>query len=237
MKPINMRLLIVSTSTVFGKPYLSYLKDECADFFKQSKKILFIPFARPGGISHDEYTSKAKVFFEDLGFEFKGAHEFENPEDGCNWAEGFFIGGGNTFVLANELRMSGYFDLIDKHVREGKPYMGTSAGCNMTGISISTTNDMPIIYPSSFEAFGWVPFNFNPHYLDPIEGIEHMGETRETRIREFHKFNNHPVIGLREGSWIRVEENSVVLKGDSTARIFLANEDAYETLEIPKSIL
>lgn len=227
-----MKLLIVSTSAVFGKPYLSYLQDECKDFFPHSGNILFIPFARPSGISHDEYTIKAKEVFHSWGFSLKGAHEFNTPEEGCSWADGFFTGGGNTFLLANDLRESGYFPIIDKEVRAGKPYMGTSAGCNMTGMTISTTNDMPIIYPPTFKAFGWVPFNINPHYLDPISDSTHMGESRETRISEFHKFNDIPVIGLREGSWIRFENNQYVLKGGQTARLFRANEKALEIDQI-----
>jgi dipeptidase E len=229
-----MNLLIVSTSTVYGKPYLSYLQEECKDFFPQSGNILFIPFARPSGISHDEYTAKAKAIFNGWGFSLKGAHEFTTAEEGCAWADGFFTGGGNTFLLANDLRKSGYFPIIDKDVRAGKPYMGTSAGCNMTGVSICNTNDMPIIYPPSFQAFGWVPFNINPHYLDPVPDSTHMGESRATRIAEFHQFNDTPVIGLREGSWIRVKNNKYILKGRETARLFRANETP---LEIDRIIL
>ena len=215
-----MNLLIVSTSTVYGKPYLSYLKEECADFFTNAPKILFIPFARPGGMSHEEYTQKAQDVFDSWGFEMRGAHEFADAQEGCRWADGFFTGGGNTFVLAKTLHESGYFEAIDAAVRAGKPYMGTSAGCNLTGMSICTTNDMPIVYPPSFNAWGWVPFNINPHYLDPEEGSTHMGETRATRIKEFHQFNDQPVYGLREGSWIRVHGKSLELKGEHSARLF-----------------
>jgi dipeptidase E len=227
-----MNLLIVSTSTVFGQPYLSYLKDECLDFFAGAKNILFIPFARPGGLSHEDYTAKAREVFQSWGFEMRGAHEFETAAEGCRWADGFFTGGGNTFQLAKTLRESGYFDSIDKDVREGKPYMGTSAGCNMTGQSICTTNDMPIVYPSSFNAWGWVPFNMNPHYLDPVEGSTHMGETRETRIKEFHHFNDQPVVGLREGSWIRVHNEDYKLKGNQSARWFEKGKPPVEVSEI-----
>jgi len=227
-----MNLLIVSTSTIYGRPYLSYLESPCKDFFAGKKNILFIPFARPGGMSHESYTSKAKEVFESWGMTMRGAHEFKTAEEGCQWADGFFTGGGNTFVLADTLRKSGYFDCIDRDVRAGKPYMGTSAGCNMTGLSICTTNDMPIVYPPSFEAFGWVPFNINPHYLDPIEGIKHMGETRETRIKEFHEFNDQPVIGLREGSWIRVNGSNFTLHGEYSARLFLKSKEPQEINEI-----
>lgn len=216
-----MKLLIVSTSTIHGKPYLSYLQEECQDFFKECTNILFIPFARPGGISHEEYTAKARAVFATWGLTLKGAEEFKNPEEASQWCHAYFIGGGNTFVLADALRKTGYFKVIDRDVRSGKPYMGTSAGCNMAGLTIGTTNDMPIVYPPSFDAFGWVPFNINPHYLDPIEGSTHMGETRETRIAEFHHFNNQPVIGLREGSWIRVENSSINLRGNLKCLVFM----------------
>ena len=227
-----MNLLIVSTSTIYGKPYLSYLKEECADFFSNAPKILFIPFARPGGMTHEAYTAKAKEVFASWGFEMRGAHEFTDAKEGCRWADGFFTGGGNTFVLAKTLHESGYFKAIDSAVREGKPYMGTSAGCNLTGMSICTTNDMPIVYPPSFDAWGWVPFNINPHYLDPVEGSTHMGETRATRIKEFHEFNNQPVYGLREGSWIRVHGTSMELKGLHSARWFRPGEPAVEVQDI-----
>lgn len=227
-----MKLLIVSTSTVYGKPYLSYLEKPCGQFFSQARNILFIPFARPGGITHDQYTAKAKEVFESWGFVVKGAHEFSTASEGTEWADGFFTGGGNTFVLANDLRASGYFHTINEAVRAGKPYMGTSAGCNMTGQTISTTNDMPIIYPPSFDAFGWVPFNINPHYLDPVSGSTHMGETRETRIGEFHKFNSTPVIGLREGSWIEVQDGEYTLHGGHSARWFEAGQKPIELLNL-----
>ena len=108
-----MNLLIVSTSTVYGKPYLSYLEAECKDFFASAKKILFIPFARPGGMTHDAYTARAKEVFNAWGFEMRGAHEFETAKEGTNWADGFFTGGGNTFVLCDTIRNTGYFETID----------------------------------------------------------------------------------------------------------------------------
>jgi dipeptidase E len=142
--------------------------------------------------------------------------------EAANWAQGFFTGGGNTFVLLKALYDTGLLQAIDERVRAGTPYMGTSAGCNVCGLTIGTTNDMPIIHPPSFKAFGWVPFNLNPHYLDPNPDSTHMGETRETRIAEFHHFNPQPVMGLREGSWLRVEDDKIELKGPHTARWFYA---------------
>jgi dipeptidase E len=119
-------------------------------------------------------------------------------------------------------------DALEKAVKNGTPYLGTSAGSNICGLTMSTTNDMPIVYPPSFRTLAFVSFNINPHYLDPIEGSTHMGETRETRINEFHQFNPQPVIGLREGSWLAVKDNSIKLKGNLTARIFKRNEKPIE---------
>lgn len=229
-----MTLLIVSTSSVHGKPYLSYLADEVPDFFSGKQNILFIPYARPGGISWDDYTAMPTKIFTEWGFEMRGIHTFSSNEEALAWADGVFTGGGNTFVLLKTLYDTGLFPLLDKAVRDGMPYMGSSAGSNMCGMSIGTTNDMPIVYPPSFKAFGWVPFNINPHYQDPDPNSTHMGETRETRIKEFHHFNAQPVVGLREGSWIRVQDDKMELKGELTARVFKADK---EPMEIHSGVL
>jgi len=225
-----MKLLIVSTSSIHGKPYLSYLADEVPDFFAGKKNILFIPYARPGGLSWDDYTAMPTKVFTEWGFEMRGIQTFGSNQEALAWADGVFTGGGNTFVLLKTIYETGLFRLLDAAVRNGLPYMGSSAGSNMCGVSIGTTNDMPIVYPPSFSAFGWVPFNINPHYLDPDPTSKHMGETRETRIKEFHHFNTQPVVGLREGSWLRVEDGKMELKGPLTARVFRAGQ---EPLEMP----
>ena len=223
-----MKLLIVSTSTVYGQGYLQYLTPEITTFFRGYKRILFVPYARPSGISHEDYTEKACSVFEGLRFIMKGAHEFDKAEDANDWADGFFVGGGNTFLLLKKLYETGLLPLIDAKVRAGAPYMGTSAGCNLSGISIGTTNDMPIVQPPVLKAFGWLPFNINPHYLDPIPKQEHMGESRETRIAEFHHFNAQPVLGLREGSWLKLTDDYLELKGLLTARLFKKDESPVE---------
>ena len=178
-----LHLLLASTSTVYGSPYLSYLEDDIQRFFQGKSRVLFIPFARPGGISLDEYTAAATSVFSRLGLQMKGIHAWKNLIDAFTWADGFFTGGGNTFVLLKTLEERGLLWLLREQIMEGKPYMGTSAGSNIAGHTISTTNDMPIVYPKSFNALQLVPFNINPHYIDPIEGSRHMGETRETRIK------------------------------------------------------
>jgi dipeptidase E len=113
-------------------------------------------------------------------------------------------------------------------IDSGTPYLGTSAGSNICGVTIKNTNDMPIVYPASFTSLNCIPFNINAHYLDPIVGSTHMGETRETRIKEFHIFNETPVLGLREGSWLEVIGLTITLKGAPKARLFLKNKEPIE---------
>ncbi|UZD37465.1 dipeptidase PepE [Capnocytophaga ochracea] len=226
------RILLASTSTVYGGTYLSYLQDELIDFFTGIDEILFVPYARPSGITHDEYTQIAQQFFNRVGKRIVGLHTFADPKKAIRQAKAIFTGGGNTFVLVNQLYGLEVMDVLREAVEKGTLYMGTSAGSNIAGQTMQTTNDMPIVYPPSFKTLGLVPFNINPHYLDPDPQSKHKGETRETRIKEFHVFNDTPVIGLREGSWLRVEDEKVSLKGDLTARIFLKGQEPYESTEI-----
>ena len=222
------KIIIASTSTLHNGEYLEYLLPNLKLHFKDVTEILFIPYARPSGISHEDYTSKVAQAFSEINITIKGIHEFENPTEAVEQAQGIFTGGGNTFLLVSQLYKNNVILAIEKVVKNGTPYLGTSAGSNICGLTMGTTNDMPIVYPPSFQTLGFVPFNINPHYLDPIEGSTHMGETRETRINEFHQFNSQPVIGLREGSWLEVMGDSIKLKGNLTARIFTRNNVAYE---------
>ncbi|MEO6174157.1 MAG: dipeptidase PepE [Flavobacterium circumlabens] len=221
-------IIIASTSTLHGGSYLEYLLPTLKQHFANCKSILFIPFARPGGITHDEYTEKAAAVFATINIAVKGIHEFENAESAIKNAEGIFTGGGNTFLLVTQLYQQNIMKLLSETVKNGTPYLGTSAGSNICGLSMQTTNDMPIVYPPSFQTLGLIPFNLNPHYLDPETQSKHMGETRETRIKEFHAFNSIPVLGLREGSWLEVKGSRITLKGDLSARLFLKNQNPEE---------
>ncbi|MCI9843268.1 dipeptidase PepE [Flavobacterium pectinovorum] len=217
-------VIIASTSTLHGGTYLEYLLPTLQSHFKNCKTLLFIPYARPGGISHDEYTQKVSSAFETINISVKGIHEFENPEKAIKNAEGIFTGGGNTFLLVTQLYKNNIMQLLSETVKNGTPYLGTSAGSNICGLSMQTTNDMPIVYPPSFQTLALISFNLNPHYLDPEEQSTHMGETREQRIKEFHAFNTIPVLGLREGSWLEVKGEKITLKGDLSARLFRQNQ-------------
>ena len=221
-------LIIASTSTLHGGAYLEYLLPELKIHFASCQSLLFIPFARPSGISHEEYTSKVSEAFAKINIDVKGLHEFDNYKKAIQEAQGIFTGGGNTFLLVAQLYKFDVMNILAETLQSGTPYLGTSAGSNITGLTMQTTNDMPIIYPPSFQTLGLLPFNLNPHYLDPDSHSKHMGETRETRIKEFHAFNTLPVLGLREGSWLDVKGNMITLKGNLNARIFRKNQSAEE---------
>ncbi|UKB81932.1 dipeptidase PepE [Chryseobacterium sp. MEBOG06] len=223
-----MNIILASTSTIFGGEYLEYLREELIQLYTGIDEIMFIPFARPGGISHDEYTKKARSFFETINIKVKGLHEFEDKAEAVNQAKGYFTGGGNTFLLVKTLHEEGLMSVLKENVTGGKAYLGCSAGSNIGGQNMKTTNDMPIVYPPSFECMGLVPFNINPHYLDPNPDLKHNGETRETRIKEFLTQNENKVIGLREGNWIRRTGNNITVEGSELTRIFEKDKEPYE---------
>ena len=145
-----------------------------------------------------------------------------------NEARGFFAGGGNTFLLVKTLHEKNLMWVLKENIEKGKAYLGTSAGSNIGGLNMKTTNDMPIVYPPSFECMALVPFNINPHYLDPDPDLKHNGETRETRIQEFLTQNDTKVVGLREGNWIRKKGNRITVEGDQKTRIFEKGKEPYE---------
>ena len=214
------KLIIASTSTIHGSGYLEYLLPELKTFFAGVDELLFIPYARPSGMSYDNYTKRASTVFSMINKKVKGIHQFDDAQEAVENAQAIFVGGGNTFVLVNELYKQNLIHVLKKKVNTGTPYLGTSAGSNICGMTMQNTNDMPIAYPPSYETLGVIPFNINAHYLDPDPTSRHKGETRETRIKEFHTYNDISVLGLREGSWLKVDGEGIILKGKLKARLF-----------------
>jgi dipeptidase E len=208
-----MRLLLLSNSTNFGEAYLDHAIGEVRDFFGPVRRIAFVPFALA---DREGYTAKARARFEREGIEVAGVAAPRDVES----AEGVFVGGGNTFRLLKTLQESGVLEALRDRARGGMPYMGASAGTNIAAPTIRTTNDMPIVQPSGFAAMGLVPFQINPHFVDADAASRHMGETREERLREYLEENAQPVLGLREGAWLRREGASLRLGGRNGARLF-----------------
>lgn len=229
------RLLLISNSTLHGSGYLDHCADAIVEFFgggssgaRPAKRLVFVPHALG---DRDAYAAQARKRLGALGFEVTSLHEAADAAGAralVQDADGIFIGGGNTFRLLNELYAQGLVEVIRARVAEGMPYLGTSAGSNVACVTIKTTNDMPIVYPPSFDALALVPFNINPHYLDPAPDGTHMGESRETRIAEFHERNAPAVVGLREGAFLLVEGRQVVLGGTRGARLFRQGQPAEE---------
>jgi len=215
--------IIASTSTIYGSDYLEYLLPTLSELYYGVNEILFIPYARPSGISYIEYTSIVEKAFSNIGIKVRGIHEFDVAKNAVERADGIFTGGGNTFVLVHTLYEQDLLGVLRQQIELGIPYLGTSAGSNICGPTMQNTNDMPIVMPKSFKTMGILPFNINAHYLDPDLTSKHKGETRETRIKEYHNFNETVVVGLREGSWLKVKNDSIVLKGDLNARLFKKN--------------
>lgn len=211
------RLLLISNSTNHGEGYLDHCIEEIRDFLAECRRLVFAPFA-----IHDR-EAYARAVERRLGPEGYRVVILSDDAAGLETlaqAEAIFVGGGNTFRLLKSLRESGLLQAIRDRVEEGMAYMGASAGSNVAGPTIRTTNDMPIVQPDSFDSLGLVPFQINPHYVDPAPDSTHMGETREQRIVEFLEENWTPVVGIREGVWIRVEDGSARLGGIRGARIF-----------------
>jgi dipeptidase E len=212
------RLLLVSNSTLHGSGYLDHCAEPIGQFLGRSvTRVLFIPFALR---DRDDYAAQARGRFAALGYRLDSLHEAADPRAAVQSAEAVFTGGGNTFRLLHQLYALDVLAPLRERVLSGMPYIGSSAGSNIAGLTIGTTNDMPIVEPPSFRALGLVPFNLNPHYLDPDPGSTHMGETREKRIEQFHEENPQPVVGLREGSLLHREGPRLSLLGVTGARIF-----------------
>lgn len=211
------RLLLISNSTLHGSGYLDHAETEIRDFLGDTKHVLFVPFAL---FDRDKYAATAQARFQKMGYELTSIHTAANPVEAVEETEAMFIGGGNTFRLLKTLYEFELLDVIRKRVDSRMPYIGSSAGSNMACPTIRTTNDMPIVQPPSFNALGLVSFQINPHYLDADPNSKHMGETREERIVQFLEENETPVVGLREGAMLRIENGETILKGSTGARVF-----------------
>jgi len=219
------KLLLISNSTLHGRGYLDHAEKEIRDFIGGATSVLFVPYA-----VHDRraYVAKAQERFREMGLSLSSIHDVSNMPRAVEEAGAIFVGGGNTFRLLKGLHDHDLLDPIRRRVAAGVPYIGSSAGSIVACPNLSTTKDMPVVQPPSFEALGLVPFQISPHYLDPDPSSTHMGETQEERIMQFLEENEETVVGLREGSILLVRDGAVVLKGPNTARIFQRGENAVE---------
>lgn len=215
------RILLISNSTVYGRGYLDHVEQQIKSFLGNTTKILFFPFALH---DRDTYAAKAKARFAAMGCSLEAAHAVPDAREAIEHTDAIFVGGGNTFRLLKALQDLDLLDPIRRKVKDGAPYIGSSAGSNVAGPTIKTTKDMPIVQPRSFDSLGLVPFQISPHFQNPDPNSRHMGETQEERILQFLEENETPVVGIREGAWLVCEKGVVTLKGDAGARIFRRGE-------------
>lgn len=215
-----MRLLLISNSTTPGEPYLDYPKHQIQNFLgKKAVNALFIPYAAVT-FSFDLYESKVEERFAEIGHHVTSIHHFSDPVEAVKNAEVIVVGGGNTWQLVRMMHDNRLMDAIRDKVEQGTPYIGWSAGSNVACPTLQTTNDMPVTDPKGFDCMGLVPFQINPHYLD-TNPAGHGGETREQRIEEFLEINpNITVVGLREGTMLKFEDNLLTLIGNKSTRVF-----------------
>ena len=206
--------------------------------FGNIQRIVFLPYALA---DHDGYVAAMSQRGFDAGYELVGLHTFKNPVAAIERAEGIYVGGGNTFRLTADLHRLGLLEPIRRAARAGVPYMGVSAGSNVACPTMQTTNDMPITMPASFETLGLVDFQINAHYFTgqthvktEAGYVEHFGETRDDRLREYHEMNEHPVVGLWEGGLLRAEGEAVRLIG-ANARVFRKGQEPID-LEPPTDL-
>lgn len=214
-------LFLLSTSAVYGMRYLEHAADAFKEFLDGERVVHFVPYALA---NYDAYTTRMQELLAPFDITVKGLHHFCSPQQAIEEARVLSVGGGNSFRLLKTLYQHDVLDLVRQRVTSGElRYMGSCAGSNMACPSLRTTNDMPIVQPPSFEAFGLLPFQINPHYLDPDPNSTHMGETRAQRLEEFLEENDVLVLGMREGSWLRQRGPQLRLDGINGARLFARN--------------
>ncbi len=215
-----MRILLGSGGIATEERRATY-RDLVKNHFESSSEVLFVPLASN---DHSAYTDRMQNFLGSEAPTLVGLESFEDEIDAVNRAEAIYIGGGNSFLLIRDLHERGLIGPIRERCLGGVPYLGVSAGSNVACPTMMTTNDMPIVLPPSFESFGIVPFQINPHYhpgkvlfMDGDEVTNHYGESRAQRIAEFHRHQDTPVLGMWEGSFVQWDGSRGRLTGRATA--------------------
>jgi len=221
----NKRLLLLSNgSELVGDQPTEFAHAAVRDFLGAGvRRVLFVPFAAVVR-TYDEYAARVRKHFGAMGYEVESIHEASDAAGSVGRADAIAVGGGNTFHLLCGLYEAGAVEAIRARVRRGAPYVGWSAGSNVACPTIKTTNDMPIVEPPTLRALDLVTFQINPHYTDE-QFAGHKGETRDERLAEFvHANPGVRVLGLREGTMLRVEGEEAWLVGGRAARLFLKGE-------------
>lgn len=235
----NANLLLLSSSRVGETKYLAHALNMIKAKLNGITELLFVPYAGVT-VDYDEYTEMVQQALNTIGVKVVGIHQFDDPVAAVNNAQAIAVGGGNTFHLLHQLYQQGLISAIQNKVSTGAPYIGWSAGSNIAGMTIRTTNDMPIIEPKSFTALNFVDFQLNPHYTD-FNPPGHNGETRAQRLAEFMVLNpTTAIVAIVEGTALDVKNNTLHLTcddGSNTGYIFKAGDKSTITTDDDLSYL
>lgn len=212
-----MRLLLLSNSIAPGRGFLEHAFEAISDVMGGGQRLLFFAQA---SFDPDRYTDVMQAALRQVDVEVVPSHKRNDPVRELDLADAIFVGGGNAFRLLKAFQRSGLLDAVQERVRGGLPYLSASAGTNLACPTIRTTNDMPIVEPRSLAALGLVAFQINPHYVEIDPASAPYAASRDERIGEFLQENDVPVVGLREGAWLDVRPNSILVGGPTGGRLF-----------------
>jgi dipeptidase E len=208
-----VRLLLISNS---GRPFLEHCKSALVDFLGRARRLAFVTAAN----LHDEalYFERSRAALAPL--DVLHLRWNADPLATLEGAEALFVGVGNTYALLARLRHGALLEPIRARVRAGLPYLGASAGANVAGLTLLTTNDWNVVGLDAFDALGLVPFNINPHFLEVDPAMAPCSETREERIAEYHRVWDTPVVGIEEGTWLQIEAGVATVRGKGRVKLF-----------------
>jgi len=210
-----MRALLISNS---GRPFLEHCREAIAGFLGPARRVGFVTAASLN--NEKDYHERARAALEPVGLTVEHIHWNHQPVAVLERVDAVFVGGGNTYALLQRLHRAKLVEALRARITAGAPYVGSSAGSNLAGPTILTTNDWNVVGLDRFDALGLVPFNINPHYLETDLAMAPGSETRDDRIREYHVVNGNPVLGIEEGTWVRVEDAAVTVGGRGRVKRF-----------------
>ncbi len=213
-----MKALLLSNSTNYGASYMEHAKEAVAHFLGEAKEVLFIPYAGVT-VSYDQYEQTVQNALKGFGITIKSIHKYNDPIQAVKESKAIAIGGGNTFRLVQLLQDQNLMEPIREAVAAGAPYVGWSAGSNVAGLTLCTTNDMPIVQPQSFDCLGLVPYQINPHYSEATVP-NHGGESRKARLMEYIMLSKTDVVCLPESSWLEIENNQTKYIGQLPMKVY-----------------
>jgi dipeptidase E len=216
-----MRVLLISNS---GRRFLEHCREELKNFYGPGvRRVGFVSAATLG--DPEFYLTRAKDGLQPLGVEVEHVHWERQPLKSLERVDALFVGGGNTYALLDRVRGAGLLEAIQARARDGMPYAGASAGANLAGPTILTTNDWNVVALSHFGALHLVPFNINPHYKDHDPAMAPGSETRDDRIREYHVRNRNAVVGIEEETMVRVEDGVATVRGQRRVKLFRVGQE------------